>query len=231
MKKTLAGVLLILSLGFGFASDAKVRKEVFKEGQTLTAGQLFLNQVDTVCLYLSTERVVYLPRLKNELELTVTLTLFDVAYDSQSEALRDFVMRNIKTFNKTLKERLEFYTPELAKEFDADSDVEFVVQVGADRTRVAHYAQKKWLWLGSQESVAPKPTVSRAPVVEEKPVDLTDCKRKCPALIHRKAAPEPETSTTDPSDIDQPAATDQPATEQQPAEKQDKPITGETLPL
>lgn len=185
MKKVI--LLMVLLVVLAFPTEAKIRPETFSSAETLTAGKLFLNQIDTVCLYLATERIVYTPDLDPEtLHLRMNLTLLDLAYQPQSEQLKNFVLRHIKTFNKALKGRLEFYTPELAKEFDAQQDVEFFIQVGPERKKVAHFKEDKWIWLAQ---TTPTPSASPVEITEALPtkeepaaVDLSECKKKCPAL-------------------------------------------------
>src|SRR3989338_927060 len=139
-------LLLVLSLA---PAHAKVRKETFKKAKPLTEGQLFLSQVDTICLYLTTPNVVYTPKLEENHQLKVTITFLDVSEESHSESLRVFTLRHIETFKKTLKERMEFYTPEMEKEFDFETDIEFFIQMGADRQRIARYSEGKWFWVES----------------------------------------------------------------------------------
>lgn len=205
MKKVLCAGWIVLALSF--QAEARIRKETLKESETMTAGKLFLNQVDTVCLYLSTERIIYVPKLKNELKLEVTVTFLD-------EADRDFILRHTKTFQKTLKERLEFYTPQLAKEFDEQKDIAFTVQTGADRRPVGQFDEGTWIWIGEEGGHRTRKT--------EEP--LSDCKRKCPALIGGEKekkipeveAPQPETKSEE---------------QQKGSEKERKKIQGEDFPL
>lgn len=182
MKKVILGMLAFIS--FTFPTEAKMSQKTFSSAETMTAGKLFLNQIDTVCLYLATERIVYTPHLDPEtLHLNMNLTLLDVNYQPVSDSLKNFVLRHIQTFNKTLKERLKFYTPELAKEFDAEMDVEFAIQVGPERKKVAHYKEGKWVWLaqGAPASAVALPSEVQ-PKVEPAAIDVSPCKSKCPAL-------------------------------------------------
>ncbi|MBI4224346.1 MAG: hypothetical protein HY609_05385 [Deltaproteobacteria bacterium] len=183
MKKA---CLLIFLLIPGMVS-AQMRDRTFATAEPMTAGKLFLDQVDKVSLYLSTDRIVYTPRLEREMQLKVTITLLSTAYRGPTQELRQFVLRHVRTFNKTLTERLKFYTPELAKEFDAERDVSFLIQIGADRQKIAAVESGKWQWLGGSARQAPE---RRLRVVEQpwpKPeAETSACKKSCPALIKKK---------------------------------------------
>lgn len=182
MRKVILWILAVVA--FASLAEAKMSQKTFSSAETLTAGKLFLNQIDTVCLYLATERIVYTPSLDPDtLHLNMNLTLLDVAYQPGSDSLKNFVLRHVRTFNKTLKERLKFYTPELAKEFNAEEDVEFAIQVGPERKKLAHYKEGKWVWLaqGAPAAAAAAPIEIR-PKLEPAALDVSPCKSKCPAL-------------------------------------------------
>lgn len=171
MKKTFFLTFLLMP-GLVFS---QVRDKTFADAEPMTAGKLFLDQVDKVSLYLSTDRIVYTPRLEKEMKLKVTITLLGTVYQGPTQKLREFVLRHIGTFNKTLTERLEYYTPELAKEFDADRDVSFLIQVGADRHKIASFESERWMWLA--RASAPQSRTEGAP---------SACRQHCPALIKKK---------------------------------------------
>lgn len=178
MKKPFIFILLALNFCFLADASARIREETLKKGETLTTEKLFLNQVDTLCLYFATDRIAYVPKLLDNEQLQVSMTLLDLSFEPQSESLKNFVLERIQTFNKALKERLTMYTPELAKEFDANEDVSFVISSGPEKKKVAEYAQETWAWVGGRGAkVTSNPTSAK----EELPVG-DDCKEKCPAL-------------------------------------------------
>lgn len=182
MKKVIF-TLWLITFALVDLAIARIQDKTFASGEAMTAGKLFLNQVDTVCLYLSTDRIVYEPRLQDDMTLDVTITLLEVADSRPSEPLRKFIMRHIKTFNKTMTERLEFYAPELAKEFNPQQDVRFLIQVGLARKKLASYQTGEWQWLQVASSAQPaksKPVVPSQSAKESPPVDT--CKAQCPAL-------------------------------------------------
>ena len=188
-----------------FSVEARMQKETFNSGETLTAGKLFLNQVDAVSLYLSTQRIVYVPRLTEAMQLNVSLTLLGNAAATDRETLQKLVTRHINTFNKTLVDRLEYYTPQLAKEFKPMEDVTFVVQSGSEKETVATWKGGEWKWLaaGSAAPAATQTAPQAEPQVTPQEVvpqpEKKSCKKRCPALIggdktdQEEVAPQPQT--------------------------------------
>lgn len=176
MKTFLIGLVAVFFLGSVGSLHAKMTPATFNAGESLTSGKLFLNQVDTVSLYLTTERIIYVPRLTEGLHLNVGLTLLGMSFGSDAAEMEKFVTRHIHAFNKTLKERLEFYAPQLAKEFDPNQDVDFVVKVGADQKSVATWQGGEWKWIDTLK--------------EQTRVSEGRSKKKCPALIGTKKTEE-----------------------------------------
>jgi len=184
-------ILLFWVLFSAQGAEARMTSGTFNAGEKVTAGKLFLNQVDAVSLYLTTERVVYVPKLTSDLRLHVELTLLGMSADNQ-EALRSFVMRHVSTFNKTLRERLEYQTPALAKEFDPEKDVQFSIHVGTNKKKVATWAEGQWMWVARvkeaqaprAEQAVPAKIVSAQPVEEELVRgEKKNYAKKCPALM------------------------------------------------
>ncbi len=127
-------------------------------------------------------------------------------------------MRHIETFKKTLKERMKFYIPDMAKEFDFEKDVEFFIQMGANRQRIARYTDGKWFWV---EASGEKRVYKEA-----KPqTGLSECKKKCPAMIGSKL------KTKKPPPVEQAAPVEQQQQPDKPKEEAPKGINGENLPL
>lgn len=184
MKKYLFMALLAALFSTPSKVFARLQAKAFDEKTSLTAGQLFLNQVDTVSLYLKTANVVYVPRLTESKKLSVELILLGRLSAGEQDGIKSLAMRHINTFNKTLKERLEFFTPELAKQFDPKSDVAFRIQAGAKKEPVAVWENGSWNWIKVVNSAAP---------LSEEPVAEKNCKKKCPALLTHKPKPEPQT--------------------------------------
>ncbi|OGQ05286.1 MAG: hypothetical protein A2W61_03425 [Deltaproteobacteria bacterium RIFCSPLOWO2_01_44_7] len=190
MKKVF--ILLFLGLALQPIAQARMSGDTFNSGEKVTAGKLFLNQVDMVSLYLSTERVVYVPRLTSDTHLSVELTILGMGSNA-SEALKNFVMRHINTFNKTLRERLEYYTPTLANEFDPTQDVQFSIHVGTDKRKVATWSGGQWAWVErvQKQRVAEASPVTQAtspqPFTEIQPKEVQKekktCEKSCPAMI------------------------------------------------
>lgn len=199
MKKTLTGALLLAVLALPSAVFARLEPRAFDEKTSLTAGQLFLNQVDTTALYLKSANVVYVPRLTGEKKLSVELVLLGRLVERGEAGIRNLAMRHINTFNKTLKERLEFYTPTLAKGFDFKSDVGFRILLGAKKEPAALWENGEWRWV--------KPALATARAASESPP--TSKKEKCPALLKPKSKEKnaaAEASTPPPLIEEKPAA-------------------------
>lgn len=184
---------------FSGPMDAKLPNKIFKSEEKVTAGQLFLNQVDTVCLYLGTERLVYVPNLTADRHLNVAMNFVDFSSKSNLEPLQGLTLRHIETFNKTLKERLDFYTPRLAEEFNPNEDVTFVVNIGVDRKKVAEWKQGTFQWIGGAETEAPVVSPTPTPETKATPVKEEDSScATCPALVGEKK--ETEVTPTPPAE-------------------------------
>lgn len=182
MKFKIAAVFAAVA-GFGavLPVQAKISDAAFHSSETVTAGKVFLNQVDTVSLYLSTERIVYVPRFTKERRLSVGLTLVGASFDSDRARMQKFVTRHINAFNKALQERLEFHVPQLAKEFHPKEDVDFVIKVGAEQKTVATWQGGKWKWVDPSFVPVSKISQKLAPVAQRENV-----KKRCPALVGAK---------------------------------------------
>lgn len=183
MKKSILVISLSL-LVFAVSAEAKIQKKTFESNTTLTAGQLFLSQVDTISLYLTTQNVVYVPRLTKENQLQVDLVFLQRSL-AEKEGLQQFSVRHIQTFQKALKDRLELYTPELAKEFDVNQDIQFTIKVGRSGQSVALWRDGNWYWIKG-EAMANPPVPQGEPVSQVIQEQEIGCKARCPALISKK---------------------------------------------
>ncbi len=121
---------------------------------TMTEKAALLQQVDTVSLYLSSERVKLAPRLTDAGVVDVEMTVLDPYLAADRARLRDFVVRNVTTFNDVLAERLPIYAPALAKEFDAKRDVRFRINRGAARVPVATWSGGQFAWVAGTAAPA-----------------------------------------------------------------------------
>src|SRR3989344_3481780 len=136
MRLSKAFIGLCVGLLLAQIATAKVSQRDFNSSQSVSAGKLFMSQVDIVSLYLSTDHVVYVPRLTDDLRIRVSMTLLGFSFGNDQAALEEFVTRHISTFNTTLSERLNYYTPAIGRTFSAKEDVEFNVQIGPERKPV-----------------------------------------------------------------------------------------------
>lgn len=182
MKKGTCFFLLALSLTAALSAQV----QIFDEPEAMTAGKLFLDQVDKVSLYLSTDRIVYTPRLQEGAQLHMTITLLEFQAEPRSEALQDFILRHVGTFNKTLTERLKLYTPDLAREFNAKRDVSFLIQIGPDRQKIAAVQNGKWEWLKTKTAAGTPTKRVRMVVRPASKPEISECKKNCPALLKKK---------------------------------------------
>ncbi|MDO8526884.1 MAG: hypothetical protein Q7T03_04250 [Deltaproteobacteria bacterium] len=191
-----AGILFCVGFCWSRAGTAKISRQAFESPQKMTAGQLLLNQVDAVSLYLTTEKIVYVPRIREDQKLYVSLTLLGISFGDDRRAMQEYIQRHINAFNKALSERLKFYTPELAREFDPKEDVEFVVKNGAEGTPIATWKNGQWTWSETGKPIAVFQSDSPAGSPEVR------VKKRCPALIGSATAtsvlPDPKEETAAP---------------------------------
>lgn len=195
MKKLWLAALILSNLFMGLSVEARMEEMTLAKPVTMTAEQLLLQQVDTVCLYLKTPNIAYIPKYRPNEPLSVQITLLDVAMVDGHEDLKTFMLKHIKAFRKELQGRLRLYTPELAAEFDENEDLEFLIQMGAEKKPVAEFKGETWKWL-ERELPAPKKhaavesteTESAVPVAIA--LEPSDCKKRCPALVGKNTKVE-----------------------------------------
>ena len=185
--------LFLASLLFLTLSDkayAELTAETLQAAQTLTAKQILLQQIDTISLYLQTENIVYVPKYREKDPIQIKI-FFLKKSGSPAGDFRDLALRHVGAFQKALKERLAIYTPELAQQFDADSDLEFLIHVGTKRKMVAQVLKGKWV---SEKGIYVVETEAN-PSEKTTPVDPKEVfaeesketpEKKCPAMIGSK---------------------------------------------
>lgn len=217
MRKTVIFILLVSGVFVGGGAFARLDEKVLKEKASLTVEQVFLGQVDTVALYLSTPSIIYVPRFEAGKKLLVEIVFLNRSVAGQKEGLKKLAVRHIGTFNKALKERLEFYTPGLAKRFDPKKDVAFHVLAGGKKELAATWEEGEWFWA---KMIGPAPStkvespkmraVAPEAVVEVSEAPEEGCKKSCPAM--RGAKKEARVAPGKPKPVAEPA-------EQKPAEE------------
>lgn len=135
--------------------DSDLRKKV-----VITEEAALLQQVDTVSLYLSSERAALAPRLAGGIiEVETTLLASDLII-SPSKG-REYVARLAETFLAVLKERLPIYVPDIATRFDPAADITFVVNAGAERRFLGAYKGGAWI---EGEGAMALPALSEGPL-------------------------------------------------------------------
>lgn len=187
--------LLVFSLGIVSSLEARISSESLKEGETLTGEKILLNQVDTVCLYLSTNTIIYVPKLTKEKKVNVTLTLLGSLGSQEQKSLENLLLRHIQTFNKTLKERLEFYAPKLAKELDPAQDIEFAIQAGTQKKLIATWKRGTLYWSAPHEVSQARVVQTPEPLKTEEAPQEEPTKKRCPALVGGKKSQETSQTT------------------------------------
>lgn len=154
-------------------SEARIKKSDLKRKVVMTEEAALLSQVDTVSLYLSSERVAIAPRLTKKGVIEVEMTVLDPALIGNRSRLRRYVSRLINTFTSVLEERLPIYAPAVAKNFNSDTDLEFIINEGPRRRPVASYSGGSWSWeegqfipIAAQEPMVPESDINRVRAME-----------------------------------------------------------------
>lgn len=213
MMKRFVRLFIFSSLFMGLAIQARVSDQTLAQPVPMTAEKLLLQQVDTVCLYLSTSHIVYVPEYQSENKrFLIKIALLDITTEMNHGQLRKFVLRHIEAFQKELKKRLNFYAPELAAEFNEQEDLRFLIQRGAEKKTIGRFENNVLNWY-EDRSEAPAAAESQATeVAEEESVPATpvealepsDCKKRCPALVgHSVKKEEPVVPESEPLKVPQ----------------------------
>ena len=136
----------VVAMSVAHTAEARIKKSDLKRKVVVTEEAALLSQVDTVSLYLSSERVAIAPRLTKKGIIEVEMTVLDPVLIGNRTRLHNFVSRLIDTFISVLEERLPIYAPAIAKSFDRDRDIVFVINEGATRRPVASWEGGSWTW-------------------------------------------------------------------------------------
>ena len=178
-------LVLMIFLPVVRAAEARIKKSDLRRKVVMTEEAALLSQVDTVSLYLSSERVAIAPRLTKRGVIEVEMTVLDPALIGNRSRLHRYVSRLINTFTSVLEERLPIYAPAVAKNFNSDTDLEFIINEGPGRRPVASYSGGTWNWeegqvipIAAQEPMVPESDINRVRAME--PV-----RRPCPCPARR----------------------------------------------
>lgn len=161
---------VVLSLCFAvcfFApavGSATITESALKKKVVITEEAALLQQVDTVSLYLSSNKIAFAPRLAGGVIEVETTVLAPELIAHRAKA-KEFVTRTIGTFISVLKERLPIYAPDIAARFDPAKDIAFHVNSGTSRTPLGAWKGGAW---EDAVAVAPKaaPAAATPAVVE-----------------------------------------------------------------
>lgn len=157
MKKISISLLLAVSVSAFFClAHAELKSSDLGKQVVLTEKSALLGQIDTISLYLSSDRIALAPRLTKGGVIEVEATILAPELIKQEAMAKDFAVRIIHTFNSVLKERLPVYAPQVAKAFNSDKDVAFIVNAGVDRRPLGVW--KNGGWVG--DYVAEKPQIA-----------------------------------------------------------------------
>lgn len=155
-------------------SFAEIKKEDLSKNVVLTEEAMLLSQVDTVSLYLTSDRAVFAPRLSNGIvEIDMTVLASDLVSDSAK--MKDYSSRIINTFISVLSERLPDFAPMIAKTFSPEKDIVFTISAGADKTPAGSWKSGK-LEMGSTDVKLPESQANNA--IEPSPKKGKNC--ACP---------------------------------------------------
>lgn len=141
--KTFCLILVCLSVFLSQNLTAEIKKSELGKQVALTQEALLLQQVDTVSLYLSSDKVAFAPKLSGD-RIEVETTLLDPTLAQHAGETGSYVARLVDTFINVLKERLPSYAPSLAKSFDPKKDILFMVNSGAERLSVGTWRGGVW---------------------------------------------------------------------------------------
>lgn len=188
-------VLFILSFLIGLSEFgyAEVKDIDLSKKIVVTEGQLLMNQVDIVSLYLSsTKEVAYEPEEIWGGKIRIDVVVLNGGLLADDVKLEEYVSRQIVIFKSELAKRLELNSPSVAKNFNSDRDLFFVINKGIDRVKVAEVADGQWRWMEGGKGVVVKGVDN--PVAGEKivlsdgssagPDARWDC--NCPAAVGKK---------------------------------------------
>lgn len=149
--------ILLISL-FAIPSSAVIKKADLQKRNVLTEEAELLSQVDTISLYLSSDRIVFAPRLTKAGVIEVETTVLSRDLTANVGRLKSYVERIVDTFVSVLKERLPVYAPAVAKSFDSEKDIVFIVNAGVERRSVG--CLKGGVW---QDLVAAQVVTAESP--------------------------------------------------------------------
>lgn len=154
--------LLSVSVVVTTAAFAEIRQSDLDKKVVVTEEAALLSQADAVSLYLSSDRVAFAPRLTKAGIIEVEVTVLAPDLIANKGKLREFVERLVGTFVSVLKERLPVYAPVVAKRFDSERDIVFVVNSGAARTPVGIFKGGMW-----QEGIEATSTMATSTATDE----------------------------------------------------------------
>lgn len=183
---------LILALSIGGQASAYIQEADLNSKVVVTERQQLLAQVDTVSLYLTSDRVGYEPELTFDRTIKVEVTVLSQDLFNDRKAMQDFVSRQISVFKRELTRRLYWAAPSIARNFNPETDLLFIINEGDRRHTVAQVGGSGWQWLnkGKATPVYSSKTSKRTKrksetgLSEARSQGRTSC--NCPALVGKK---------------------------------------------
>ena len=146
------------------AASAELRQADMKLQAPPTQAAALLQQVDILSLYFSSTHIAYAPHLLQEKLIEIEATVLDPSLLLDQKKLENILMRQIQVFLRELKIRLSLYAPMVAKHFDENTDIRFVINQGVHRKPLGSWREGKLSLYGQP---FPVETVASAPPQKE----------------------------------------------------------------
>lgn len=154
MRHLTAALAVLIISSFAVPSFAVIKRADLQKRNVLTEEAELLSQVDTISLYLSSDRIVFAPRLTKAGVIEVETTVLSRDLTANVGRLKNYVERIVDTFVSVLKERLPVYAPAVAKSFDYTKDIVFIVNSGVERRQVGFLRGGVWQDYATAQVVA-----------------------------------------------------------------------------
>ena len=144
LRFVMVASMIVAATSIAPIAQGKIRDSDLRKNVVMTQEAALLQQADTVCLYLSSERASLVPRLRGDaIEVEITVLAPELA--SNRAAAAEFASRLAKTFLSVMEERLPIYAPDVAASFDAGMDVVFHANLGSSRGPLGRLTAEGWV--------------------------------------------------------------------------------------
>jgi len=182
-------VALFLSVVFlAFPVSAEIKKADLQKRVFLTEEAELLTQVDTISLYLSSDRVVFAPRLTKSGAVEVEATVLSPDLIADAGKMQSFISRLVDTFISVLNERLPIFAPMVARTFDSSKDIIFIVNAGAERKPVGVWKGGMWQVeqvAGVEGEITASSELNQARAIESESTDKSLGRKGCGCPVRK----------------------------------------------